>query len=252
MTSGAARDRRTRARTRAALVAAWLAVATPARASYREIAVTDGGRLAGRVRVTGPVPTLPPSPVYREQSFCGTTMPDQRLVVDATGGVANAVVHLVGVEAGKAIPKMPVVLDNRRCAFVPHVVAGSVGQTLEIRNADPFLHDAHAILGPRTLFNVAILKNRTVRRPLLDAGVSHVNCNLLHTWMHAWLFVTEEPYVVVTGPDGRWALDDVPSGTYRLAVWHEMLGDRERDVTIAPGRELHVDVDLPSVAPNAP
>ena len=141
---------------------------------------------------------------------------------------------------------------HRKCAFVPHVLAASAGQTLEIHNADPFLHDAHALFGPRTLFNLGILKERTVRRALTDTGVTHVNCNLRHTWMHAYLFVTDGPYHAVTDAHGRYAIDDVPPGTYTLAVWHELLGDREREVTVAAEHELLVDFELQAVAPDVP
>lgn len=237
---------------RAALAVLALATAGPVRASYRETAVENGGRIVGRVRVVGEVTPLPPAPVYKEKAYCGETMPDERLVVGKGGGLAGAVVYLVGVEAGKPIPRASLVLDNRGCAFVPHVLTGSVGQTLEIHNADPFLHDAHALLGARTLFNLAILRDRTVRRTLADVGVTHVNCNLRHTWMHAHLFVTDGPYATVTDADGRYAIDDVPPGTYTLAVWHELLGDRERPVTVAAWHELAADFELDAVAPAAP
>ena len=95
----------------------------------------------------------------------------------------------------------------------------SIGQTLEIENQDPFLHDAHAILGPDTLFNLAIPKGRTVHHVLDTVGTAHVNCNVRHTWMHAHLFVTDDPYHTVTDPSGRFVLDDVPPGTYTIAVW---------------------------------
>jgi plastocyanin len=230
---------------------AWLTVSGPATGSYREMGVTDGGRIAGRVRLAGDVTPLPPQPVFKERAYCGDTMPDERLVTDADRDLAGAVVYLVGVEAGKAVPRVPVTFENRKCAFVPHVLVASVGQTVEMRNEDPFLHDAHALLGPRTLFNLAILKGRTVRRELTDPGIVHVNCNLRHTWMHAYIFVTEGPYRTVTDTRGRYTLDDVPPGTYTLAVWHELLGDHERQVTIPQAQELSVDFDLQAVAPES-
>jgi plastocyanin len=222
-------------------------------AAYREEAVANGGRIVGTVRVTGGVMPLPPQPVWKEREFCGETVPDERLVVDPGGHLGNAVVHLVGIQAGKPVPRSdPVRLENRKCAFVPHVVAASVGQTLDIQNEDPFLHDAHAILGPETLFNLAIPKGRTVHHVLDTPGAAHINCNVRHTWMHAYLFVTEDPYRAVTDGGGRFVLDDVPPGTYTIAVWHEMLGSRERQVTVAPGETATADFALEAVAPQKP
>src|SRR5262245_51776544 len=235
-------------------IASALLLASTARAGtgYRVQPVTDGGRIVGTVRVVGDVVPLPAQLVYKEKEFCGQGITDERLVVDPAGHLAGAVVHLRDVEAGKTVPESPVRLDNRKCAFVPHVVAASVGQTLEIENEDPFLHDAHAILGPETLFNLAIPKGRTVHHVLDTPGTAHVNCNVRHTWMHAYLFVTEDPYHAVTDPNGRFVLDDVPPGTYTIAVWHEVLGSRERKVAVEPGETATVDFALEAVAPEKP
>ena len=219
-------------------------------AAYHETPVTNGARIVGTVRVAGNVSPLPPQPVYKEKEFCGTVVPDERLIVDPAGHLGGAVVHLPGIETGKPIVRSgPVRLDNRKCAFVPHVVAASVGDTLEMNNEDPFLHDAHAWLGPETLFNLAIPKGRTVHHVLAKPGIVHVNCNVRHTWMHAYLFVADDPYHVVTDAGGRFVLDDVPPGTHTIAVWHEMLGSRERQVTVAPGETATVDFQLEAVAP---
>ena len=222
-------------------------------AQYREVPVANGGTVAGTVLVAGEVPVLAPQPVFKQLGFCGDTVPDQRLVVGPGGALANAVVELVGVTAGKPVPRdQAVVLDNVKCAFVPHVRSATVGQTLEIHNSDPFMHDAHAWLGTRTLFNVGILPGRTSRQPLTDAGLVHINCNVRHTWMHAYVFVGDDPYHAVTGADGRFAIDQVPPGSYTLRVWHELLGSVDRPVTVEPGKTATVDVAMPATAPLPP
>lgn len=236
------------------LATLWLmAVGTTARAGYRAIQVPDGGAIRGRVHVVGEVVGLPPQPVFKEQEVCGTTMRDDRLVVGDDGALAYAVATLVGVTEGKPAPlAQPVVLDNTKCEFVPHVVSATVGQTLTIRNSDPFLHDAHATLGPRTLFNVAVASHMTLQHPLTDAGLIHVNCNVRHTWMHAYLYVAEHPYHAVTGPDGRFVIDGIPAGTYTLSVWHELLGSREQSVAVESGKPTDVDVALAATAQPPP
>jgi plastocyanin len=198
---------------------AMLVVAVASQAAYRETLVTDGGTINGHVRVIGGIAPLPPQPVFKEKDYCGETVVDERLVTDPAGGVAGAVVHLVDVAAGKPIARSDTIrLDNRKCAFVPHVASASVGQSLEMHNYDPFLHDAHAWLGSQTLFNLAIPRDRTVRHTLTEPGIAHVNCNIRHTWMHAYLFVADHPYHVVTDASGRFELDQVPPGTYTIAV----------------------------------
>jgi hypothetical protein len=224
----------------------------PAAADYRETDVQNGARITGEVRVAGDVTALPPQPVFKEKDVCGTQLPDERLVLGQNGALANAVVFLVDVGAGKARRLAePVRLDNRTCAFVPHVASATVGQTLEIHNSDPILHDAHALLGPRTLFNVAILKDRTVRQSLREAGLVRLNCNVRHTWMHAYIYVAEHPYHVVTGTDGRFVLDGVPPGEWTLRVWHELLGATDRRIRVGPGDVSTQEIVLQATAPEA-
>jgi plastocyanin len=235
------------------IAAALLARVASGEAAYRESAVTNGARIVGTVRVAGTVTSLPPQPVFKEQEFCGETITDDRLVIGRDGGLAGAVAHLRDIDAGKPVAHAaPVRLDNRKCAFVPHVVVASVGDVLEMHNEDPFLHDAHAWLGTDTLFNVAIPKGRTVHHVLDRAGIAHVNCNVRHTWMHAYVFVTEDPFRVVTDGNGRFVLDDVPPGTHTITVWHEMLGSQERQVTVGPGETATVNVEFEAHAPEAP
>jgi plastocyanin len=232
----------------------WLCVvAHSATAQYRGEAVSDGGAIAGAVLVAGDIPALQPQPVFKELGFCGSTVPDERLVVGPGGALRYAVVHVLDITTGKPIVRdQPVAFDNVKCAFVPHVLTASVGQTLEIHNADPFMHDAHAWLGTQTLFNVGILPGHTKREPLTEAGLIHINCNVRHTWMHAYLFVADDPYHTVTGPDGRFVLNEVPPGTYKVRVWHELLGSVESPVTVERGKTATVNLALPATAPVGP
>ncbi len=220
-----------------------------AAAEYKEISVTNGGAVAGRIRVTGEVPVLPPQPVFKHQDICGTSMPDQRLLTGNNDALRNVVVYLADVKAGKAIARdRAVMLDNAKCAFVPHVLTASVGQNIEIHNSDPFLHDAQAWLGPRTLFNVAIPAKRSVHRPLAYPGLVHINCNVRHTWMHAYLFISEHPYHTVSNEDGRFTISDIPPGTYKLTAWHELLGSLDREIKIEAGKTTDLDLDFPATA----
>jgi len=234
------------------VVTAWLlASVSPAAAEYREMDVHDGGAVTGKVRVQGEIPHLPPLPVYKSHEVCGATVPDERLIVAPGGELANAVVHLKDVKAGKAIVRdQTVELDNHKCAFVPHVLSASLGQTLVIHNSDPILHDAHARLGARTLFNRAIIHGKTVREPLRDAGLIHINCNVRHSWMQAWVYVADNPYHAVTDRGGRFRIDGIPPGEYTLTIWHELLGSRDQTIEVKPGADTVIDFTLPLTAPD--
>jgi plastocyanin len=222
-----------------------LLVGTSPVLAYHEEAVESGGVIAGQVRVLGEVPRLPPYEVYKHKELWGVTAPDERSLVGENGASANDVVYLKEVWAGKPIDvRKPVVLDNKNCAFVPHVLSATVGQTLEIYNSDPFLHDAHARIGPKTLFNRAIMHGKSARELLREPGLVQLNCNVRHTWMQAYLFVADHPYHVVTSVDGKFRIEGVPPGKYQLEVWHEMLGGGEREIAVEAGKTTTLDIEL--------
>jgi hypothetical protein len=39
--------------------------------------------------------------------------------------------------------------------------------------------------------------------------------------MSGYVIVADHPYYALSGPDGKYALTDVPPGSYRLKMWHE-------------------------------
>jgi hypothetical protein len=134
------------------------------------------------------------------------------------------------------------VLDNRHCAFVPHVQVAAVGSELLLKNSDPILHTVHARLGQETLFNVGLPKWRTVTKRLDRAGVVRINCDVLHVWMSAAIVVTDSPYFSVSDEKGVFSFDGVPTGSYEIEIWHERLGSQHQRIAIGDGATTDIDV----------
>jgi hypothetical protein len=211
---------------------------------YQEIPVTNGGTIRGQVVLSGPIPAPGVLPVQKNRAVCGEQVPDQSLVVSPNRGVRNVAVVVEGITAGKAIQHRLAVLDNKACAFVPRVQTLVVGQTLELRNSDPILHDAHAHLPSyETLFNLGLPHWRRVRHTLRDTGRIRIDCNVLHTWMRAYLIVTAHPYATISDAEGRFSLDQIPAGAYTLRLWHERLGELSRRVSVGEKQEVLLSVE---------
>jgi carboxypeptidase family protein len=207
------------------------------------VSAAEGGTLSGVVRLDGPTPARPALPVFKHAEICGESVPDDRLVVGPGGGLRYAVVTIEGVRGGnKPDRDVEHVLDNTHCRFEPHVQVAEVGHWLEITNSDPILHNADARLGSETLFNLALPPGRRVRRPLARPGRIAVTCDVRHTWMSAFVIVTEHPYHTVTDAYGAYEIRGVPPGRYTVSVWHEELGTRETPVTIEAGGTTTADV----------
>lgn len=192
--------------------------------------------------VTGTGKTLAPIRVAIDQKVCGNELPDEALVLDAPGHVANAVVILTGVKARTAAADPSVI--NERCRFVPRVQIARPNTNVRTTSKDPMLHTTNAATeAGKTLFNVALpFPGINITKPIGGAGVVRLICNT-HPWMRGFVVITDE-MAAVTGADGRFSLADVPPGNYELRVWHEMLKGAPRKITVAAGKPTEVSILL--------
>jgi plastocyanin len=203
---------------------------------------TQGGKLLGRVSVTGGHEAPRPLKVFKSRKFCGATVPNETLLVGTGGGLRNAVITLRPLDRSATALPGRVVLDNKRCAFVPHVQVATAGSELSLKNSDPILHTVHARMGKETLFNVGLPTWRQVTKRLDQPGVVRIDCDVLHTWMSAAIMVVTTPYFSVTDASGTIAFEDLPAGAYEMEVWHERLGLKKTRVSLQENGVVNVDV----------
>jgi hypothetical protein len=211
---------------------------------YTEVdTVENAGRITGTVTYRG-TRTAGTLDVNKDQAVCTHGgEPDGSLVV-ADGHLKNAVIYLVGIERGKKWGTEPAALDNRECLFSPRVGVARHRGEVAITNSDPLLHNTNLVLreGARTLGNVSLPRQgQTAQQRLRKEGLVEIKCDV-HSWMHAFLWVTPHPYAVVSGADGTFTLDGVPPGTYKIKIWHELLGEKEMSVTVEANGSATLDV----------
>ena len=190
------------------------------------------GAIAGRVTVTNaPEPRM--VEVTADQAVCGDEVEDRAVVVDGSGGLANAVILVAGVPWSDARPTP--VIDNAGCYFVPRVQVAPTRSVLTVRSADDVLHTTHAYDDrQRTLFNIAIpFPGLEIERPLRRPGPVRIECDS-HGWMRGWIYVTDD-VGTVSGAGGRYELTGIPPGTYDLTVWHERYESLTRQITVTAG-----------------
>jgi plastocyanin len=215
---------------------------------YTGGAVVGGGTISGKVTFQGTAPKLPPEARNKDPKVCGTTFPNQTLLLGAGGGVKNVVVSLTDIHAGKPMAPGDAQLDQNKCSYAPHVQAVEVGTNLTVLNSDTILHNVHASLGAATVFNMAMpIHNQKIPTKLSKAGLIKLKCDV-HGWMNGAIAVEDTPYFAVTGDDGSFTIADVPPGTYTVQAWHETLGDQTQKVTVAAGGKTTADLKY-TVAP---
>jgi plastocyanin len=197
---------------------------------------TTAGSITGVVKLDGKAPAAQTitmdSDSYCEKQPKNTT---ESVVVGAGSGLQNVFVYVKDGLGDRTfpVPTASVVLDQKGCRYVPHVLGIQVGQTLEITSSDDTLHNVHAM--PQ--------QNREFNQAHQLAGIKHTHvfstkevmvpfkCDV-HKWMNAYLGVLDHPFFAVTTGDGRFELKGLPPGTYTVEAWHEKLGTQTQTVTV--------------------
>jgi hypothetical protein len=195
--------------------------------------------------ITGTITTsakpLAPIRVTIDQKVCGDQLPDEAITVDAQGHLANAVVTLVGVK--RTITVDPVV-TNEKCRFSPRVQLARPNATVRTTSKDPMLHTTQAQHADgKVIFNVALpIAGINMNKPVGPAGLVRLSCNI-HPWMRGWIVTTDDA-AAVSGADGKFAIANVPPGTYEVRVWHETLKGPPQKVTVTAGKAAVINYQL--------
>jgi hypothetical protein len=226
------------------------AAATPASSSsYRVHAVPDGRAVevhlvyAGKPHAAWPIPAT-------FASHCGgaAQVADPSLEVDAKGGVTGAVAWLDDVHEGEPLPSGDVVVDQKGCAFTPHVLAMPAGGKLHVTNGDPANHALRfEIVGGSDDESVVKMlppggNDVVATSPAWAGHVAHITCPI-HAWMFGWAHLFDHPYFAVTR-GGVARIEKVPPGTWHLSVGHEALDAKPGDTGVAQGTPTRARFDV--------
>ena len=218
--------------------------------AYEGDSSVAGVTVSGRALYTGPVPRPERVPVYRDSKYCGETVPIDKIQVErASGGIRDVVISVEDISRGKPIvsEKTSITFENRTCRFLPRTNVAAVGNVLAIVNADPILHNTHIRVDNRsgnTIMNVVQPAGvDVIVKPLKIAGFFDIRCDA-HPFMQASIHVFEHPYFTVTDSSGRFEMVQVPSGTYRLRMWHEAFGVRMKTITVPSSGSLNLDLEF--------
>jgi plastocyanin len=153
----------------------------------------------------------------------------------------GVVLWLEGAERGALPPLAPkhekMIQQNKH--FIPHVLAISVGSTVDFPNLDPIYHNAFSNFSGQP-FDTGLYKPGTSRNEMFRTpGIVRVFCNI-HPTMSAIIAVLPTPYFTVTEGSGKFQIPGVPPGEYQLRIFHERalpenLKFLERRITVPPG-----------------
>jgi plastocyanin len=186
--------------------------------------------IAGRVTL----PKARPGPVM-----------NKRYAIVSRGGVLSpyppvAVVYLEG--AFPAAPRPPLgtkQMKQQDLAFVPNLLAIEVGTRVEFPNLDDTYHNIFSYSAAKR-FDLGRYRSdeRPIPAEVFDvAGLVTVRCDI-HEHMRALILVLATPYFVLSDTEGRYRLENLPAGHYRLKAWLDSKTTLERPVDLQAGAVL--------------
>ena len=228
-----------------ALVAIVALVVTAApNPANRSAAPQATGSITGKVLFQGTPPERRKLNMLAD-AVCAARNPDPVLAedgaVNSNGTLPNAFVYLKNVSGSFMPPTTPVVLDQKDCMYLPHVLGVMVGQPLKVVSSDPTTHNIHFMSTQNPNWNqtqppgAPSLIHKFTRPEIMIM----VHCNE-HPWMSAYVAVTNNPFYAVTGAQGTFTIQNVPPGEYTLGGWTATFGTQDQKVTVRAGQPTQV------------
>jgi len=199
------------------------------------------GSVDGVVKFAG----KPPAPVKIDMSMdpaCGMGASGDNMTEQFEvhhGGLGNVFVYVKsGPPAAFTVPAPigpAVVMDQKGCRYIPHVVALMKGGSVEFRNSDITMHNIHTMPtapGSESIDISQAPKGASQTKQFNQVeNMIPVRCNN-HPWMNAFINVSETPFFAVTDEDGNFSIKGLPAGEYTLGAVHEKLGEQTMKVTV--------------------
>jgi plastocyanin len=189
------------------------------------------GTLRGVVKFTGPPPIAQKIKTGKFKKICGPEMTDDSFLLSKQG-VQNAVVAVQGIKASSAPANVK--LDQKNCRFEPHILLMAKGSKLNIHTSDPLQHNLHTYSFENDPFNLMLKPGQDFSHEFESPEIIKLECDL-HGWMTAWFYVADNPFLSLSKTDGSFEIRDVPTGTYSVKAWHEVLGDQTQKVQVGDG-----------------
>jgi hypothetical protein len=126
--------------------------------------------------------------------------------------------------------------------YTPHVFGVQVNQPIAIVNDDPTLHNVHCMATLNDAFNVGQPSQgmKTEKKFTKPEVLVKFKCDV-HSWMHCFAGVVDNPFYSVTGANGSFKISQLPAGTYTLVAVHEKYGESQpQKVTVKDGEAQSV------------
>ena len=150
----------------------------------------------------------------------------------------NSVIYLEHVESGseaRTAPLLPARMTQEGARLHPRVLPIVKGRSVEFANRDQLSHDV-VPLPKSAAFDLGRPgKNGSKTLKFETPGIVKLICRI-HSDMSGVIVVLDNPFYAQPGDDGRFVIDGIPPGQYRVVVWQERARLAAKPVRIEPGK----------------
>jgi plastocyanin len=206
------------------------------------------GRIQGTVRLSRALSARKPR-IQLYGDYGPGSVPAPR--TPAATEFANVVIYLDSVpsaDAAVGVAPIPLVIAQHDETFVPHVLPVLRGSTVEFSNEDPVFHNVFSLSRSLSFDLGRYPKGRSKSVHFERPGTVQVFCHI-HSDMSAVVLVLDNQFFTIPTAPGRYAIDAVPAGEYRLVAWHERIKPIARRIQVQAGETTILDLNLPVLAP---
>jgi hypothetical protein len=227
-----------------------------AASEYKEVTVTDGGTITGKVTMEGelPPPRLFHLVLYPFGKFCEKISDGNgnralhEFNVSKDGGLQDVVIAVQGVRKGKHFSHPTGEFHARNCAFFPFVSVIENHQKIKVVNEDPVIHNIQVYQNEKgnIILNQPLPVKSTQTGTLnfeSSKKISQTICGM-HEFMQNWAFVVDNPYYATTQADGRFSIDSLPPGTYTITAWHPSMQIASKTITVPARGAVKVNFEF--------
>lgn len=135
------------------------------------------------------------------------------------------------------------VVTQRDAVFRPHVLPVMAGTTVEWPNKDEIFHNVFS-MSESNPFDLGLYKDPEVKKVTLQKpGRVDVFCSI-HSKMYCIVLVLQNPFYAAADKNGRFRIENIPAGTYKLKAWHERLPAEVKEITVPKAGEVEVQFTL--------
>ena len=171
---------------------------------------------------------------------------NKRYEIVTNGGIlsTNPPLAVIYLEGGfpTAAPTGVKQITQKDMAFVPTLLPIQVGTRVEFPNLDDTYHNIFSYSAAKR-FDLG--RYRPDERPIPSVvfdqpGLVVLRCDI-HEHMRALILIIGSPHFVLTDTEGRYRLEGLPAGEYKLKVWLDSRTTLERSIKLETGTTLHAD-----------